>query len=101
MISNKKRNGVNLLPTRSKRAVTMNRTARYKSENNATQQKFVIGLDYGTTFTSVSYFFHPASERHPRAFPEQLLSIKNWPSDLSSGDANASRPQVPTETVSL
>ncbi|KAF7900126.1 hypothetical protein EAF00_004462 [Botryotinia globosa] len=67
------------------------------SKNFTTEKKFVIGVDFGTTFTSVSYFFHPINERHPRAFPEQLLSIKNWPDDLSSGDAGGTRPQVPSE----
>ncbi|KAF7922130.1 uncharacterized protein EAE98_008341 [Botrytis deweyae] len=68
------------------------------SKNFTTEKKFVIGVDFGTTFTSVSYFFHPINERHPRAFPEQILSIKNWPEDLSSGDAGGTRPQVPSET---
>ncbi|KAF7955544.1 hypothetical protein EAE96_004470 [Botrytis aclada] len=68
------------------------------SKNITTEKKFVIGVDFGTTFTSVSYFFHPINERHPRAFPEQLLSIKSWPDDLSSGDAGGTRPQVPSET---
>ncbi|TGO21604.1 hypothetical protein BPAE_0210g00090 [Botrytis paeoniae] len=67
-------------------------------KNITTEKKFFIGVDFGTTFTSVSYFFHPINERHPRAFPEQLLSIKNWPDDLSSGDAGGTRPQVPSET---
>ncbi|TGO50521.1 hypothetical protein BOTNAR_0390g00090 [Botryotinia narcissicola] len=68
------------------------------SKNFTTEKKFVIGVDFGTTFTYVSYFFHPINERHPRTFPEQLLSIKNWPDDLSSGDAGGTRPQVPSET---
>ncbi|KAF7929793.1 hypothetical protein EAE99_004697 [Botrytis elliptica] len=67
------------------------------SKNFTIEKKFVIGVDFGTTFTSVSYFFHPINERHPRAFPEQLLSIKNWPEDLSNGDADGTRPQVPSE----
>lgn len=72
---------------------------RGDSGNTIASQKFIIGLDFGTTFTSVSYFIHSQNGRHPRAFPEELSSIKNWPGDLSSGDAGGTRPQVPTETV--
>ncbi|APA11404.1 hypothetical protein sscle_07g061740 [Sclerotinia sclerotiorum 1980 UF-70] len=57
----------------------MGNTVEGESNNTTTPQKFVIGVDFGTTFTS-------------------LLSIKNWPDDLSSGDAGGTRPQVPTET---
>ncbi|KAJ8069522.1 hypothetical protein OCU04_003173 [Sclerotinia nivalis] len=78
----------------------MGSTVEEESNNTTIPQKFVIGVDFGTTFTSVSYFSHPINDRHPRAFPEQLLSIKNWPDDLSSGDAGGTRPQVPTETIS-
>ncbi|KAI9640157.1 hypothetical protein NHQ30_011394 [Ciborinia camelliae] len=90
--------GPNLRPSQQKRVVGMFSKTGDESEKTTTPQKFVIGVDYGTTFTSVSYFFHPIKEKHPRAFPQQLLSIKNWPGDLSSGDASGTRPQVPTET---
>ncbi|KAF7862502.1 hypothetical protein EAF04_007375 [Stromatinia cepivora] len=95
-----KRSGPDVQSSRKRRAVNVVSTAREGSNNTTIPQKFVIGVDFGTTFTSVSYFSHPINDRHPRAFPEQLLSIKNWPDDLSSGDAGGTRPQVPTETVS-
>jgi hypothetical protein len=58
------------------------------------EKKFVIGLDYGTTFTSVSYYAFPANEDHPRAFPADIKSIVNWPEDGMGG----MRRQIPTES---
>jgi hypothetical protein len=58
-------------------------------------QKFVVGLDFGTTFTSVSYHIVSGAGRR-RALPNEIMTIKNWPSDGVTGD----RTQVPTELVS-
>jgi hypothetical protein len=57
-------------------------------------RKFLVGLDYGTTFTTVSYFAYPANDQNPRAFPSDVQSIMNWPLDGNSGV----RKQVPTES---
>ena len=54
-------------------------------------RKFIVGLDYGTTFTTVSYF---ADDQNPRAFPSDVQSIMNWPLDGNSGV----RKQVLTES---
>jgi len=59
-------------------------------------RKFVIGLDYGTTFTSVSYSIHPLDEEHLRAFPWEIKSISNWPQ--ANTPVLAAAEQVPTET---
>ena len=61
---------------------------------NRELQRFVVGLDYGTTFTSVSYFSHPMDEENPRAFPSDIKSIMNWPEDGMGGI----RRQLPTES---
>ncbi|KAH6723782.1 hypothetical protein BKA61DRAFT_626706 [Leptodontidium sp. MPI-SDFR-AT-0119] len=57
-------------------------------------KQFVIGLDYGTTFTSISYYSYPESEDNPRALPSDVKSIINWPGDGMSG----MRRQIPTES---
>ncbi|PVH73664.1 hypothetical protein DL98DRAFT_430923 [Cadophora sp. DSE1049] len=57
-------------------------------------KQFVIGLDYGTTFTSVSYYSYPESEDNPRALPSDVKSIVNCPEDGMSG----MRRQIPTES---
>ncbi|KUJ10098.1 uncharacterized protein LY89DRAFT_675587 [Mollisia scopiformis] len=56
-------------------------------------KRFVVGLDYGTTFTSVSYLSHPIDDDHPQAFPSDIKVIMNWPEDGMGG----LRRQVPTE----
>lgn len=56
------------------------------------RKQFVIGLDYGTTFTSVSYYAYPENEDSPQALPSDIKSIVNWPEDGMGG----MRRQVPT-----
>ncbi|KAM3088283.1 hypothetical protein ACMFMG_002337 [Clarireedia jacksonii] len=55
-------------------------------------QKFVLGVDFGTTFSSVSYYICPKSGPR-KALPKEVMTIKNWPWDGATGD----RTQVPTE----
>lgn len=52
------------------------------------------GIDYGTTFTSVSYYSHAIDEDQLRAFPDEIKSINNWPNDPMHGVNK----QVPTES---
>ncbi len=40
-------------------------------------KQFVVGLDYGTTFASVSYYAYPESEDNPRALPSDVKIIVN------------------------
>jgi len=44
-------------------------------------RRFIVGLDFGTTTTAVSYFAHPVDEPNPTALPEDIKSIMNWPND--------------------
>lgn len=58
------------------------------------RRKFVIGLDYGTTFTSVSYYALDEDDDEPMVFPGQVGIIRKWPHDSMHG-VNM---QVPTES---
>lgn len=61
--------------------------------NIPSPKKFCIAVDYGTTFTSVSY--HAAPQDEDEAYipqPSDIKTIRNWPDD-STGTAE----QVPTE----
>src|SRR3954453_5563893 len=40
-------------------------------------RKFIVGLDYGTTFTSVSYAIHDIADEHPRILPWDVMHISN------------------------
>ncbi|ESZ94881.1 hypothetical protein SBOR_4757 [Sclerotinia borealis F-4128] len=92
MSLNRKRNGPTLQSSGKRLA---KRTATLAKN---TEKKFILGIDFGTTFTSVSYFSHPINEQYPRAAPSELRSITNWPDDLACSESNGTRPQVPTET---
>lgn len=60
----------------------------------APTDKVVIGLDYGTTFTSVSYSIVPINCGNMKSSANDVLSVINWPSDGEDGE----RKQVPTES---
>jgi hypothetical protein len=64
------------------------------AEESGGLKRFVVAIDFGTTFTSVSYYAHPINEDHFRAFPSEVKVIMNWPRDGMGG----ARRQVPTES---
>ena len=64
------------------------------NSNSSTIHKYVVGVDYGTTFTSVSWIKHPAAQERPVASHWDIKSVMNWPDSGISG----SRKQVPSET---
>jgi hypothetical protein len=56
-------------------------------------KKFVVGIDYGTTFTSVSYYATEDAGQEHLAKASDIKTIKNWPDAPHDADE-----QVPTET---
>lgn len=56
------------------------------------KKKFILGLDYGTTFTSVSYYSHSVDDFEFTVLPGDIRSIQNWP--MRSGEIQ----QVPTQS---
>jgi hypothetical protein len=63
------------------------------SDEVESKKKYVVGIDYGTTFTSVSFFKCTENNENPQAFPWEVISIENW----SQNDGEKDRKQVPTE----
>jgi hypothetical protein len=56
-------------------------------------KKFVVGTDYGTTFTSVSYYAMETMGQEHLTRASDIKTIKNWPDAPHDGDE-----QVPTES---
>ncbi|CAG8974761.1 hypothetical protein HYALB_00000372 [Hymenoscyphus albidus] len=56
------------------------------------KKKFILGLDYGTTFTSVSYYTHLVGDTEFTVLPGDIKSIVNW--QLSGAEIR----QVPTQS---
>lgn len=67
--------------------------AGIQAQPETSLRKFIIGADFGTTFTSVSYYSHSIEEENVRAFPDEIKSIINWPNDPMHGVNK----QVPSE----
>ncbi|TAQ88600.1 hypothetical protein B7494_g3060 [Chlorociboria aeruginascens] len=57
-------------------------------------RKFIIGIDYGTTLTKISYLTHPIGQLNPQAFPWEVKTIRNWPYDTPTNP----KKQVPSES---
>ena len=56
-------------------------------------KKFVIGIDYGTTFTSVSYYAIETEGSEKSARAADIKTVKEWPDAPYEADE-----QVPTQT---
>ncbi|KAL3432223.1 hypothetical protein BDV09DRAFT_134023 [Aspergillus tetrazonus] len=61
----------------------------------APRTKFIIGLDYGTTFSSVSYIKFDSARPPPTLLGAQIGSITDWPG-VDSRARNI--PEVPSES---
>jgi hypothetical protein len=59
-----------------------------------TRRRFIVGIDYGTTFTSVSYHVSSDEDDQTRVFPHEIGVITEWPHDGLDGN----QMQLPTET---
>ncbi|QSZ36109.1 hypothetical protein DSL72_007234 [Monilinia vaccinii-corymbosi] len=70
------------------------RNSNWHMKNIAPSEKVVVGLDYGTTFTSVSYSIVPINSGNIKGSTNDVMSVINWPSDGEHGE----RKQVPTES---
>ncbi|TVY81960.1 hypothetical protein LSUE1_G007261 [Lachnellula suecica] len=57
-------------------------------------KKFIVGVDFGTTTTAVSYYSYPMRKRNPTALHGDINSIMNWPGDGNQGMMR----QAPTQS---
>ena len=58
---------------------------------------FTVSIDFGTTFSSVSFIALPVDEPNPFVHPEAIQSIINYPDEPSQGLRDKRR-EVPTES---
>ncbi|KAB8293932.1 hypothetical protein EYC80_009405 [Monilinia laxa] len=70
------------------------RNSNLRMKNIKSAEKVVIGLDYGTTFTSVSYSIVPINSGNIKGSANDVMSVISWPMDGEDGE----RRQVPTES---
>ncbi|CBF85170.1 hypothetical protein AN1588.2 [Aspergillus nidulans FGSC A4] len=71
------------------------RSTSAQSDTLSPRTKFIIGLDYGTTFSSVSYIKFDSARPPPTLFGAQICSITDWPG-VDSRARNI--PEVPSES---
>ncbi|RAL67075.1 hypothetical protein DID88_007855 [Monilinia fructigena] len=65
-----------------------------RMKNIKPAEKVIIGLDYCTTFTSVSYSIVPINSGNIKGSTSDVMSVTSWPMDGEDGE----RRQVPTES---
>ncbi|CRG87920.1 Replication polyprotein [Talaromyces islandicus] len=69
-------------------------TPRKKGQDNMT---YIVGLDFGTTMTSISYYSFKSGKRPAKVPQSKIKDITHWP--LSGRDQR--RGEVPSESVYL
>jgi hypothetical protein len=88
----------NPIGNRHARVSSVNSSVNFDSEHNniaprRPTKKFVVGTDYGTTFTSVSYYAIEKVGQEHLVRASDIKTVKNWPDAPHEGDE-----QVPTES---
>jgi hypothetical protein len=88
----------NPIGNRHARVSSVNSSVNFDSEHNnivprRPAKKFVVGTDYGTTFTSVSYYAIEKVGQEHLVRASDIKTVKNWPDAPHEGDE-----QVPTES---
>jgi hypothetical protein len=65
-------------------------------------QKYIVGVDFGTTFSSISYFAYSTPDEKAGVRASDIKSIKNWPGDNVNNGRSEQVPMViwyPTEPI--
>ena len=70
------------------------RNPNIDTNSGETPREIIVGVDYGTTFTSISYHILSDEDDHTRVFPHEVGVISEWPHDGFDG----SKMHIPTET---
>ena len=88
----------NPIGNRHVRVSSVNSSVNFDSEHNniaprRPTKKFVVGTDYGTTFTSVSYYAIENVGQEHLVRASDIKTVQNWPDAPHEGDE-----QVPTES---
>ncbi|KAJ5709839.1 hypothetical protein N7493_009431 [Penicillium malachiteum] len=66
-------------------------------KNGLNKKTFIVGLDFGTTMTSISYCYFKSSKRPARLIREKIKDITDWP----SAGRDQQRGEVPSESLYL
>ncbi|MCJ1246533.1 hypothetical protein MMC30_003741 [Trapelia coarctata] len=66
-------------------------------EGAAAQRRFVVSIDFGTTFSSVSFMAFPENETPLAVLPSEIKSVVNYPDEPRLGFRERRR-EVPTES---
>ncbi|ESZ92420.1 hypothetical protein SBOR_7179 [Sclerotinia borealis F-4128] len=86
-------NGTIQSPT-TKTGSSAQRNLNLRKNTIASTEKVIVGLDYGTTFTSISYSIVPIDSGNIKGSANDVMSIVNWPDDGDDGE----KKQLPTES---
>lgn len=68
-------------------------------EEESPQKRLVIAIDFGTTYSAVSYVAIPAGLPSELVDPRSIRSIRNYPEDQNLIPSNHVAAEVPTEVI--
>lgn len=78
----------------SQKGLAGQRISNLRAKIITSTDKVAVGLDYGTTFTSVSYSIIAIGDINIKGSASDVMTVINWPNDGEDGE----RKQVPTES---
>ncbi|KAI1425933.1 hypothetical protein F5Y12DRAFT_795159 [Xylaria sp. FL1777] len=68
-------------------------------DNGAKSKRLIIGIDFGTTCSAVSFIALAAEEQAEQAPQSRIQSIKNYPEDMNDSAGDPMRLEAPTEVI--
>ncbi|KAJ5263550.1 hypothetical protein N7478_011155 [Penicillium angulare] len=66
-------------------------------KNSKVKMEYIVGLDFGTTMTSISYYGFKSGKRPAKVIQGKIRDIKDWP----SAGRDQQRGEVPSESLYL
>ena len=78
--------------------VAMSDAGTLPAHSSDDEKRFVVSIDFGTTFSSVSFIALPKHQRDPPIDRKKIRSIVNYPGEPNWGQMRAKSREVPTES---
>ncbi|KAI8948409.1 hypothetical protein F4801DRAFT_581388 [Xylaria longipes] len=69
------------------------------ADNGTKSNRLIMGIDFGTTCSAVSFIALKAEEQAEHAPQIRIQSIKNYPEDMNDSAGDPMRLEVPTEVI--
>lgn len=70
-----------------------------EAEENTQTRRLIMAIDFGTTFSAISYVALEPGEAANLVLPHRIQSIRNYPDDMNESSGDPMKTEVPTEVI--